>query len=152
MLLALFCSFFVNLIKKSLTTRFGQDREIYPRQRGCAPCRVQSAVHCQADHGGRAALAGCACLHPHGRAFRSCRLRYRLRGVRNGQPPAAFPSRCIRVSESSVQPCRSPNKDRPPAAFGMDAAIPDDFPLFTVQIFDPVGIVATTGMLGAGAK
>ena len=40
--------------------------------------------------------------------FRSCRLRYRLRGVRNGQPPAAFPSRCIRVSESSVQPCRSP--------------------------------------------
>jgi len=41
-------------------------------------------------------------------AFRSCRLRYRLRGVRNGQPPAAFPSRCIRVSESSVQPCRSP--------------------------------------------
>ena len=34
MLLALFCSFFVNLIKKSLTTRFGQDREIYPRQRG----------------------------------------------------------------------------------------------------------------------
>ena len=26
-LLALFCGFFVNLIKKSLTTRFGQDRE-----------------------------------------------------------------------------------------------------------------------------
>ena len=34
----------------------------------------------------------------------------------------------------------------------MDAAVPDDFLLFTVQIFDPVGIVATTGMLGAGAK
>ena len=26
-LLALFCGFFVNLIKKSLTTRFGQDRK-----------------------------------------------------------------------------------------------------------------------------
>ena len=44
------------------------------------------------------------------------------------------------------------DKNRPPAAFGMDAAVPDDFPLFTVQIFDPVGIVATAGMLGAGAK
>lgn len=40
--------------------------------------------------------------------FRSCRLRCRLRGVRNGQPPAAFPSRHIRVSESSIRPCRSP--------------------------------------------
>ena len=29
-LLALFCGFFVNLIKKSLTTRFGQDRKINP--------------------------------------------------------------------------------------------------------------------------
>ena len=29
-LLALFCGFFVNLIKKSLTTRFGKDRKIYP--------------------------------------------------------------------------------------------------------------------------
>ena len=29
-LLALFCGFFVNLIKKSLTTRFGQDRQIHP--------------------------------------------------------------------------------------------------------------------------
>ena len=28
-LLALFCGFFVNLIKKSLTTRFGQDSEEY---------------------------------------------------------------------------------------------------------------------------
>ena len=45
-----------------------------------------------------------------------------------------------------------PNKNRPPAAFGMDTAVPNDFPLFAVQIFDPVGIVATTGMLGAGAK
>ena len=34
----------------------------------------------------------------------------------------------------------------------MDAAVPDDFPFFTVQIFDPVGIVATAGMFGAGAK
>ena len=34
----------------------------------------------------------------------------------------------------------------------MDAAVPDDFPFFTVQIFDTVGIVATAGMLGAGAK
>ena len=34
----------------------------------------------------------------------------------------------------------------------MDAAVPDDFPFFTVQIFDPVGIVATAGMLSAGAK
>ena len=45
-----------------------------------------------------------------------------------------------------------PDKNRPPTAFGMDAAVPDDFPFFTVQIFDAVGIVATTGMLGAGAK
>lgn len=45
-----------------------------------------------------------------------------------------------------------PNKNSPPTAFGMDAAVPDDFPLFTAQIFDHVGIVATTGMLGAGAK
>ena len=45
-----------------------------------------------------------------------------------------------------------PNKNSPPAAFGMDTAVPNDFPLFTVQIFDPVGIVATAGMLGAGAK
>ena len=45
-----------------------------------------------------------------------------------------------------------PNKNRPPAAFGMDTAVPNDFPLFAVQIFDPVGIVATTGMLGTGAK
>ena len=45
-----------------------------------------------------------------------------------------------------------PDKNRPPTAFGMDAAVPDDFPLFTVQIFDAVGIVATTGMLGTGAK
>ena len=44
------------------------------------------------------------------------------------------------------------NKNRPPTAFGMDTAVPNDFPLFTVQIFDPVCIVATTGMLGAGAK
>ena len=29
-ILALFCGFFVNLIKKSLTTRFGQNSEIYP--------------------------------------------------------------------------------------------------------------------------
>ena len=29
-LLALFCGFFVNLIKKSLTTRFGQDGKIDP--------------------------------------------------------------------------------------------------------------------------
>lgn len=28
-LLALFCGFFVNLIKKSLTTRFGKDSEKY---------------------------------------------------------------------------------------------------------------------------
>ena len=28
MLLALFCGFFVNLIKKSLTTRFGQNRKV----------------------------------------------------------------------------------------------------------------------------
>ena len=48
--------------------------------------------------------------------------------------------------------CQHPDKNRPPTAFGMDAAVPDDFPLFTVQIFDPVGIVATAGMLGAGAK
>ena len=34
----------------------------------------------------------------------------------------------------------------------MDAAVPDDFPFFTVQIFDLVGIVATAGMLGTGAK
>ena len=34
----------------------------------------------------------------------------------------------------------------------MDAAVPNDFPLFTVQIFDTVGIVATAGMLGAGSK
>ena len=34
----------------------------------------------------------------------------------------------------------------------MDAAVPDDFPFFAVQIFDPVGIVATAGMFGAGAK
>lgn len=34
----------------------------------------------------------------------------------------------------------------------MDAAVPNDFPLFTVQIFDAVGIVATAGMLGASAK
>ena len=45
-----------------------------------------------------------------------------------------------------------PNKNRPPTAFGMDAAVPNDFPLFTVQIFDAVGIIATAGMLGAGAK
>ena len=45
-----------------------------------------------------------------------------------------------------------PDKNRPPTAFGMDAAVPDDLPLFAVQIFDPVGIVATAGMLGAGAK
>ena len=45
-----------------------------------------------------------------------------------------------------------PNKNRPPTAFGMDAAVPNDFPLFTVQIFDTIGIVATAGMLGAGAK
>ena len=44
------------------------------------------------------------------------------------------------------------NKNRPPAAFGMDTAVPNDFPLFTVQIFDAVGIIATAGMLGAGAK
>ena len=43
-----------------------------------------------------------------------------------------------------------PDKNRPPTAFGMDADVPDDFPLFTVQIFDAVGIVATTGMLGTG--
>ena len=29
-LLALFCGFFVNLIKKSLTTRFGQNSEVDP--------------------------------------------------------------------------------------------------------------------------
>lgn len=34
----------------------------------------------------------------------------------------------------------------------MDAAVPDDFPFFAVQIFDTVGIVATAGMFGAGAK
>ena len=34
----------------------------------------------------------------------------------------------------------------------MDTAVPNDLPLFTVQIFDPVGIVATAGMLGTGAK
>ena len=45
-----------------------------------------------------------------------------------------------------------PDKNRPPAAFGMDTAVPNDFPLFTVQIFDAVGIVATTGMLCTGAK
>lgn len=45
-----------------------------------------------------------------------------------------------------------PDKNRPPTAFGMDAAVPNDFPLFTVQIFDAVGIIATAGMLGAGAK
>ena len=45
-----------------------------------------------------------------------------------------------------------PDKNRPPTAFGMNAAVPDDFPFFTVQIFDPVGIIATTGMLGAGVK
>ena len=32
MLLALFCGFFVNLIKKSLTTRFGQDAEVHHHQ------------------------------------------------------------------------------------------------------------------------
>ena len=29
-LLALFCGFFVNLIKKSLTTRFGQNGKVHP--------------------------------------------------------------------------------------------------------------------------
>ena len=46
------------LFKKSLTTRFGQDRQGHSGQRGSAPCRVQSAVYCQADNDGRAALAG----------------------------------------------------------------------------------------------
>ena len=30
-----FCGFFVNLIKKSLTTRFGQDRKIHPHFLRC---------------------------------------------------------------------------------------------------------------------
>ena len=34
-LLALFCGFFVNLIKKSLTTRFGQNGEIHPHFLWC---------------------------------------------------------------------------------------------------------------------
>ena len=97
-------------------------------------------------------LCGCACLHPHGRAFRSCRLRCPLRGAGHGQPPAAFPSRRIQVWGVQFDLVGFPNKNRPPAAFGMDAAVPDDFPFFAVQIFDPVGIVATAGMLGAGAK
>ena len=37
-------------------------------------------------------------------------------------------------------------------SFRVNACVPNDFPLFTVQIFDTVGIVATAGMLGAGAK
>ena len=38
MLLALFCGFFVNLIKKSLTTRFGDSACIFPvcTDTGCA--------------------------------------------------------------------------------------------------------------------
>ena len=35
MLLALFCSFFVNLIKKSLTTRFGHTGKINPHIKSC---------------------------------------------------------------------------------------------------------------------
>lgn len=46
------------LFKKSLTTRFGQDRKIHPRQRGCTLGCIQSAVHRQADDDGRAAFAG----------------------------------------------------------------------------------------------
>ena len=40
-LLALFCGFFVNLIKKSLTTRFGQDRKkhTYLMRREVSPIR-----------------------------------------------------------------------------------------------------------------
>ncbi len=46
-----------------------------------------------------------------------------------------------------------PGKNRPANGFGMDAAVPNDFPLFTVQIFDRGRIIqATAGMLGAGAK
>ena len=37
-------------------------------------------------------------------------------------------------------------------SFRVNTCVPNDFPLFTVQIFDTVGIVATAGMLGAGAK
>ena len=51
------------LFKKSLTTRFGQDRQVHSGQRGCAPCRVQSAVHRQADHDGRTAFAGIGRTH-----------------------------------------------------------------------------------------
>ena len=35
-----------------------QDRQVHFGQRGCAPCRVQSAVHRQADDDRRTALAG----------------------------------------------------------------------------------------------
>ena len=44
--------------KKSLTTRFGQDREIYPRQRRRSLGSFQSPIHRQADHDGRTAFAG----------------------------------------------------------------------------------------------
>ena len=46
MLLALFCSFFVNLIKKSLTTRFGSaHKEICPRIEQTVYHRRSAGVH-----------------------------------------------------------------------------------------------------------
>ena len=66
-----FFAFLRKMIKKLLTFCYWQDRKIHFGQRGCAPCRVQSAVHRQADHDGRTAFAGigraqnCAILlHP----------------------------------------------------------------------------------------
>ena len=41
-----------------MTTRFGQNRKIYPRQCGRSFGSIQSAVHRQADHDGRTAPAG----------------------------------------------------------------------------------------------
>ena len=39
-LLALFCGFFVNLIKKSLTTRFGEDGKVNSNLLWCQTCPI----------------------------------------------------------------------------------------------------------------
>ena len=53
-----FFAFLRKMIKKLLTFCYWQNRKIYPRQRGCTLGCIQSAVHRQADHDGRIALAG----------------------------------------------------------------------------------------------